>query len=150
MHVYHLRGGDRYVATMALALSRAHNVLHLRLSGVYHSDDLDRFDLAALRFVETNGPVHMILDFSETTALSVPAGRLARRGQLPPLCPTHKRVMVMPRSDLEEFGRTFLEHQRECSYPLPIITSSLDEALRVLFLDEAAQFEPVLIGRLEA
>ncbi|MBS0525555.1 MAG: hypothetical protein JSS04_18135 [Proteobacteria bacterium] len=128
---------------MTLAFSRAHNVLHLRLSGVYHADDLDRFDLMALRFVETNGPVHMILDFSGTTALSVPAGRLARRGQLPPLCLGYERVMVMPRPELEEFGRTFLEHQRECGFPTPIVTNTLDEALRVLFLDEAVQFEPV-------
>ena len=67
---------------MTLAFNRTHRVLHLRLSGVYHSDDLDRFDVIALRFVEAHGPVHMILDFSEITALAVPAGRLARRGQI--------------------------------------------------------------------
>jgi len=128
---------------MALAFDRAHGVLHLRLSGVYHSDDLDKFDRLALRFVRTHGPMHMILDFSATTALSVPAGRLARRGQLPPLCPDHKRVMVMPRSDLEEFGRTFGEHQRQGGYPAPILARTFEEALRTLSLDESAQFEPV-------
>lgn len=131
------------MAEITLAFNRAHRVLHLRLCGVYYSDDLDRFDLIALRFVESNGPVHMILDFSATTALSVPAGRLARRGQLPPLCPTHKRVMVMPRLDLEEFGKTFREDQRQSGYPAPIITSKLDEALSVLLLDDQAEFEPV-------
>ena len=128
---------------MTLAINRAHNVLHLRLGGVYHADDLDRFDMLALRFVEAHGPVHMILDFSGTPALSVPAGRLARRGQLPPLCPAHERVMVMPRSELEEFGRTFLQHQRESGHPRPVIATSLEEALQVLSLDEAVQFEPV-------
>ena len=128
---------------MTLAYNRTRGVLHLQLSGVYSSDDLDKFDAIALRFVETHGPVHMILDFSETTALSVPAGRLARRGQLPPLCPDHRRVMVMPRSDLEEFGRTFLEHQRQRGYAAPIVIGTLDEALRTLSLDDTAHFEPV-------
>jgi hypothetical protein len=128
---------------MTLAVNRAHNVLHLRLAGVYHADDLDRFDLVALRFVEAHGPVHMVLDFSATTALSVPVGRLARRGQLPPLCPAHMRVMVMPRPELEEFGRTFLQHQHESGHPTPVIAASLDEALQVLSLDDTVQFEPM-------
>ena len=131
------------MATMNLAYDRAHRVLHLQLSGVYYSDDLDRFDDIALRFVKAHGPVHMILDFSGTTALSVPAGRLARRGQLPPLCPEHTRVMVMPRSDLVEFGRTFREHQRQCGYATPIVTSTLYEALRTLSLGDMTQFQPV-------
>jgi hypothetical protein len=132
------------VAEMTLAFDRAHSVLHLRLSGVYHSDDLDRFDALALDFVRSNGPIHMLLDFSDITALAVPAGRLARRGQLPPLCPEHMRVMVMPRFDLHEFGKIFGEHQRQSGHPSPIVANTLEEGLRVLSLSDVAQFQPVL------
>jgi hypothetical protein len=126
----------------ALAFDRAHGVLHLQLSGVYTSEDMDRFDLVALRFVEVNGPVHMLLDFSGTTALAVPATKLSGRGQLPPLCPTRKRVMVAPSFELQAFGRTFGEYQRQAGQPAPLIVESLGEALRALSIDDLTHFEP--------
>jgi hypothetical protein len=126
----------------ALAFDRAHSVLHLQLSGIFTSEDMDRFDRLALRFVEANGPVHMLLDFSGTTALAVPATKLSGRGQLPPLCPKRKRVMVMPSFELQAFGRTFGEYQRQAGQPAPLIVESLGEALRALSIDDLTHFEP--------
>lgn len=128
---------------IALAFDRHHAVLHLQLSGIYTTDDLDRFDVIALRFVEAYGPVHMLLDFSETTAMAVPASKLSQRGQLPPLCPEHKRVMVMPRRELQEFGWSFRDYQRQAGHYAPIVVDSLSEGLRVLSLDDRQGFEPV-------
>ena len=128
---------------IALAFDRLHAVLHLQLSGIYTTDDLDRFDIIALRFVEANGPMHMLLDFSETTAMAVPASKLSQRGQLPPLCPEHKRVMVMPGRELQEFGRSFSDYQRQAGHSAPIIVDSRREALRVLSLSDWRGFVPV-------
>ena len=128
---------------IALAFDRLHAVLHLQLSGIYTTDDLDRFDIIALRFVETNGPVHMLLDFSKTTAMAVPASKLSQRGQLPPLCPGHKRVMVMPRRNLLEFGWSFRDYQQQAGHPAPIVVDSLSEGLRIFSLGDRRGFEPV-------
>ena len=128
---------------IALAFDREHAVLHLQLSGIYTTDDLDRFDVIALRFVEANGPVHMLLDFSETTAMAVPASKLSQRGQLPPLCPEHKRVMVMPRRELQEFGWSFRDYQRQAGHNAPIVVDSLSEGLRVFSLSDQRGFETV-------
>ena len=128
---------------IALAYNRTNAVLHLQLSGIYTTDDLDRFDIIALRFVEANGPVHMLLDFAETTAMAVPASKLSQRGQLPPLCPGHKRVMVMPRRELQEFGWSFREYQRLAGHTAPIVVESLREGLQVLSLRDRKGFEPV-------
>ena len=93
--------------------------------------------------VEANGPVHMLLDFAETTAMAVPASKLSQRGQLPPLCPGHKRVMVMPRRELQEFGWSFREYQRLAGHTAPIVVESLREGLQVLSLQNRKGFEPV-------
>lgn len=128
---------------IALAFDRLHAVLHLQLSGIYTTDDLDRFDMVALRFVEANGPMHMLLDFSETTAIAVPASKLSQRGQLPPLCPGHKRVMVMPRRELQEFGWSFRDFQQQAGHSAPIVVDSLSEGLRILSLGDRRGFEPM-------
>lgn len=126
-----------------MAFERALGVLHLQLAGVYNSDDMDRFDIVALRFVEANGPVHMLLDFSGTTALAAPVTKLRQRGQLPPLCPAHQRVMVMPRPELREFGLTFAEYQRQAGHRAPLVVDTLAEGLCALSIGDNAKFEPV-------
>jgi hypothetical protein len=127
----------------SLAFDRAHRVLHLKLTGVYTTEDLDRFDVVALHFVNEHGPVHMLLDFSGTTAMAAPASKLRQRGQLPPLCPAHLRVMVMPRPELQEFGLAFAEFQRQAGHPAPLVVASLEEGMRALSLGADAAFEPV-------
>lgn len=49
----------------------------------------------------------------------------------------------MPRSELQEFARTFGEYQLQVGYPAPLIMETLGEALRALSIGNQMQFEPV-------
>jgi hypothetical protein len=126
----------------ALAFDRRHNILLSRFSGVFNSSDIAELDSAIVRFTSDHGPAHGILDFSAITAVSVPLSRLLQRGRQPAISPAYKRVIVARDPELFQLARSFTIQQGLAGSPVPIVVSSMEEALKALAAEDAV-FEPL-------
>src|SRR5437879_4234896 len=126
----------------ALAFDRRHNILLARFSGIFNSGDVAELDTAIIRFTSDHGPVHGILDFGDVTAVSIPMSRLVQRGHQQAISPDHKRIFVVKDPELFQLARSFTIQQGLAGSPLPIVVSSMDEALKELAA-ENPEFEPL-------
>jgi hypothetical protein len=121
---------------------RRFNVLLVRFAGVYSSQDISDWQLAALDFASRQGPAHVIRDLGSVDAIAVPASKIVQRGLRPPLFDGYKRVTVAPRPDLYETAHLFGVHQKQTGISPPILVATLDEAFRALDLVDP-HFEPI-------
>ncbi len=126
-----------------LSYDRTHNVLMARFAGVFSSCDLEELDRAVISFTAHEGPSHGLLDFSTLEAVTMPMGKLLRRGQQPPISPGYRRVFVVPGSQGHEFASVFASQQAARGTASVQIVSTLEEAYRLLRLPKGARFEPV-------
>jgi hypothetical protein len=119
-----------------------HDVLMTRLFGTYVESDITLRDKAVARFVARHGKPRGIMDFSGIEAVDVSVDMVVRRSAGPALLEGRTRVIVAPREPLWALNRIFAAHRFYRSGSEPILVRSLDEAYRVLAIDEPA-FSPI-------
>ena len=117
-----------------LAFDRRHKILLARVSGVLNSSDVAALDDAVGRFAARHGPTHDLVDFTSVSTVAVPIGKMVKRGQSSVNGAAFKRVVVVPKGELQALARSAARE--------PVIVSSIDEALRLLGAS-APSFEPV-------
>jgi hypothetical protein len=125
---------------LKLAFDRKNRVLHVTISGIFASEDLDELDNAVVEFVARHGAVRGIFDYSEVAAIAVPDSRLAERAQQPSAI--EQRVVVASRVMRGERARTYAGYRREAGQRQAVIVDTLDQAYDVLDLRNP-RFEPV-------
>lgn len=119
-----------------------HRVLMIRATGVYDVEGMQAFDDLVRRFVERNGPVRSIYDFSEIEQITVPMNRLADRAKEPSIA-GGLRVLIAPRVIGAGLTRSYSEWQSNAGQTALMVVGRLEEAYVMLGLDYKAKFEPV-------
>ena len=117
-----------------LAFDRENQVLLVRFSGVFSSEDVAGLDQAVLSLIAREGPADAIVDFSPIEAWAFPMTKLIQRAQQPPMSKGHRRVYVTARPEFAEAMLAFATEQRLAGADSPSIVSTFDEALRELTL----------------
>ncbi|MBS0523450.1 MAG: hypothetical protein JSS04_07410 [Proteobacteria bacterium] len=125
---------------MRLAFDRKNRVLHVIVSGIFGSEDVDELDNVVVEFVARHGPVRGIFDYSDVDAIAVPDSRLAERAQQPSAI--EQRVVVASRVMGGARARAYQGYRREAGQRQAVIVDSLDEACAFLDLRNP-RFEPV-------
>jgi hypothetical protein len=125
---------------LSLFYERRYNVIMTRVSGVLSSEDLDAHDLAVLLFLAglfaADQPVRGLYDFSGVEALAVPISRINQRGQLPAIIGGDRVVVAPPGAAGAEWALRLGEQRRSAGLRLATIVETLEEAYRVLGLDD--------------
>lgn len=120
---------------MAVAFDRTHKVLRLEFAGLFTPEDVDSIDVAVVEFLggagRDQGPVRLLYDMTEVTALAVPTTRFAERARLPAVGGL-ERIVVAPRDAGPEFGTTYREEGLRSGTAQPVIVRSRKEAYRLL------------------
>jgi len=125
-----------------LLFDRRHRVLLARFSGTLDGAAVAALDDAAARFVEREGPVSSIADFSNVETVGMVTDTIVNRGLLPPIMKDQLRVFVVPRDDLYGLARMFATYQRASGNREPVLVRSLDQAYTTLGLVDP-DFQPV-------
>ena len=129
---------------ISLYYERRHNVVMTKVTGVLSSDDLDAHDLSVLLFLAGlmagEKPVRGLYDFSGVVALAVPASRINQRGQRPAIIEGQRVVVAPPGAAGAEWVARLAEQRRSAGLRLATVVATLEEAYRVLGLDNP-QFE---------
>ena len=124
---------------ISLYYERRHNVVMTKISGVLSSEDLDAHDLSVLLFLAGlmagERPVRGLYDFSEVVALAVPVSRINQRGQRPAIIEGQRVVVAPPGAAGAEWAARLAEQRRAAGHSQPIIVATLEEAYRLLGLD---------------
>ena len=131
---------DSYVKPASATLRRMHEflfdhqrrVLLVRLPPRFDSAAVEELQAAGQNFIQHQGRVDSILDFSQVEEIAVPIETLANRGQERPLMGDHLRVYVMPRDDIHSLGSMFASNQRLSGNRAPVVVRSMDEAYATL------------------
>ena len=123
---------------------REHRVLMAHATGVYDLEAMAAFDEFVRRFVEINGPVRGIYDFSEIDQITVPMTRLAERAREPSIA-GGLRVMVVPKVIGIGMTRAYSNWQSDAGQTAMMMVTRLEEAYVMLGLDYKAKFEPVTL-----
>jgi hypothetical protein len=131
---------------ISLYYERRHNVVMTKITGVLSSEDLDAHDLAVLLFLAGlmagPQPVRGLYDFSAVEALAVPISRINQRGQRPAIIDGQRVVVAPPGAAGAEWAARLAEQRRTAGHSQPTIVATLEEAYRLLGLDNP-QFDRV-------
>src|SRR6478735_4958743 len=111
-----------------VAFERRHRILLGRFIGVFSSDDIEALDRVVKKFVQENGPVVGLMDWSDVDTIAVPPWRLIQRGRAPQIALGQQRVMVVPDGPLHDMVRAYADQQRNYGNLEPIVVRSLEEA----------------------
>ncbi len=125
-----------------VAFERRHRILLGRFIGVFSSDDIEALDRVVKKFVQENGPVVGLMDWSDVDTIAVPPWRLIQRGRAPQIALGQQRVMVAPDGPLHDMVRAYADQQRNYGNLEPIVVRSLEEAYDALGVVDPV-FEPV-------
>jgi hypothetical protein len=120
-----------------LSFERSHQVLMVRVGGIFASNDMTELDDAVIRFLSRqhdDASVRGLYDFTEVQAIAVPASKFAERGLRPPIV-RGLRILVAPAGASEGFGRSFGNQQRTAGNSEPVVVATLAEAYALLGLD---------------
>ena len=112
-----------------------HKILMTRFYGTYVADDIVLRDIAVGRFVTSHGLARGILDFTDVEEIDVPMDLVVRRGHAPPMLPGQMRVIVAPSKQTWEMSRLIAALQSYSRKIEPVLVRSLDEAFRVMAVD---------------
>jgi hypothetical protein len=127
---------------LSLLLHRPAMILMTRFHGMFVSEDIAAIDAFVPRFVQSNGPVRGILDFTEVTVVAVPLTKFIERGRKPELVPGRQRIIVAPTSQMFGLGRMFQSYQELSGNCAPRVVRSLDEAYAAMGVIRR-DFEPI-------
>ena len=125
-----------------VAFERRHRILLGRFIGVFSSDDIEALDRVVKKFVQENGPVVGLMDWSDVDTIAVPPWRLIQRGRAPQIALGQQRVMVAPDGPLHDMVRAYADQQRNYGNLDPVVVRSLEEAYDALGVVDPV-FEPV-------
>src|SRR5689334_21193752 len=103
-----------------------------RFAGNFGPSELAGLDQAVRAFVEREGPVHGLIDFSDVPAVELSAAAIIERGQKKPYSPGHKRVMVAPQPLLATLMRLFAIHQSLIGTDKPNVVQTMEAAVQFL------------------
>jgi hypothetical protein len=115
-----------------LDYERRHNVLLVRFTGIYSSQDIADLDIALIGFAARQGPAHIIRDLSSVEGVAVPSSKIVQRGQEPPINPGYSRITVAPRPDLHEVASVYGAQQTLAGNDPPKLVLTLNDALHEL------------------
>ena len=115
-----------------------------RITGVLSSEDIEQHDRAVLLFLAGlftgERKVRGLYDFSQVEALAVPISKITQRGQRPAII-DGVRVVVPPGGAAGlDFVRLIADQLRAAGHREPVIADTLEEACRLLDL-ENPQFD---------
>ena len=113
-----------------IAFDRRQKVVLVRFSGRFTADDLAGLDDIARVIIEAEDPMDVIFDFSAAEAVDLTRDAIVRRGQQPQLQPGQRRAIVAPTAAKFELAKLFAQSQSAAGSTPPLVTRSLDEALR--------------------
>ena len=125
-----------------VAFERRHRILLGRFIGVFSSDDIEALDRVVKKFVQENGPVVGLMDWSDVDTIAVPPWRLIQRGRAPQIALGQQRVMVAADGPLHDMVRAYADQQRNYGNLEPVVVRSLEEAYDALGVVDPV-FEPV-------
>ena len=110
-----------------------------RITGVLSSEDLDAHDLTVLLFLAGlmagAQPVRGLYDFSAVEALAVPISRINQRGQRPAIIEGQRVVVAPPGAAGAEWAALLAEQRRTAGLSQPTIVATLEDAYRLLGID---------------
>jgi hypothetical protein len=127
---------------ISLAVDRANGVLLVALRGPVTVDSLASLDDALLWFVDRNGTMSTVIDFTAATCIEVQPSTVVHRGRSRSLMSGRPRVFVADNPLLYGLLRMYSAHQDGFGEMAPTIVRSLAEALEVLGL-ASPKFEAV-------
>lgn len=121
-------------------------ILMTRFHGMFVSEDIAAIDSFVPHFVQSNGPVRGILDFTEVTVVAVPLTKFVERARRPELVPGSQRIIVAPTSQMFGLGRMFQSYQEVSGNTGPRVVHSLDEAYAAMGVI-GRDFEPIDLNK---
>ncbi len=130
----------------SLFYERRHNVVMTRITGVLSSEDIEAHDRSVLNFLAgifaSERQVRGLYDFSAVEALAVPISKIDQRGQRPAII-EGMRVVVAPSAAAgADFATRLSGQQRMAGHREPLIVDTMEEAYRLLDMDDP-QFERI-------
>jgi hypothetical protein len=120
-----------------LSFHEKHRVVLARFSGIVSSEDLTRLDRALEALIAREGFVRGVFDFSAIEASAVPQSFLVAYARLPQVLLAQERVIVAPQQDVYELARAYAIQQRDFGNMEPKVVRALEDAYRLLGVDEA-------------
>ena len=130
----------------SLYYERRHNVIMTRLTGVLSSEDIEEHDRSVLLFLAglfaSERQVRGLYDFSQVEALAVPISKMTQRGQRPAIIDGFRVVVPPDTAAGLDFVRLIADQLRAAGHREPVIANTLEEAYRLLGLDNP-QFDQV-------
>ena len=127
---------------LTLLLHRPAMILMTRFLGMFVSEDIATIDAFVPRFVQSEGPVRGILDFTQVTVVAVPLTKFVERARKPELVPGRQRIIVAPNPTMFGLGRMFQNYQELSGNTGPRVVHSLDEAYAAMGVI-GQDFEPI-------
>jgi len=125
-----------------LAFDRNHNVLLVRLAGVFSSEDVESLDRHLTAFVSRHGFARGIFDFSLVEANAAPQTFLTWHGRSPQILLGQQRVIVARQQWAYELACAYAAQQRDFGNVEPQVVRSLAEACDLLRI-ERPDFRPL-------
>jgi hypothetical protein len=126
----------------SLSFDSNHSVLLVKFVGVFSSEDIERLDTTLAEFVSRHGFARGIFDFSSVEANAAPQTFLVWHGRLPQILLGQERVIVTPQRSSYELACAYAAQQRDFGNMEPQVVRSLEEACRVLRLEQP-DFQPL-------
>lgn len=111
-------------------------VLLVRCAGAVTADDLVALESSARCFVRQCGPVPTIVDLSAVSRVAVPTAQVVALAQRPPIMGDQTRVYVVPIAEAFGLTRLYAAYQELAGFKPPKMARTLEEALRLLGLDD--------------
>lgn len=121
---------------------RRHNVLLTRLSGTYVLEDIVVWERQVARFVERNGSIRGVMDFSLITGVDISMDTIVRRAQ-GPMLPDTLKVLVAQAEPGYSLCRVIAAHHCFGRKIEPLIIASVAEACCALDVSDP-DFQPVV------
>ncbi len=122
------------LSLFAIAFDRRQKVVLIQFDGRFGADDLTGLDDIARVLIEAEDPMDVIFDFSRSDGVDLTREAMANRGRQPQMQPGQRRAIVAPRPEMFELARLFAQSQSAVGSAAPIVTQTLDEALRAFGL----------------
>jgi hypothetical protein len=127
---------------ISLAVDRANGVLLVALGGPITIDTLASLDGELIHFVDRNGTMPTVIDFTAATSIEVQPATFVHRGKNRSLMSGRPRVFVADNPLMFGLLRMYSAHQDDFGEMAPTIVWSLAEAFKTLGMTRP-KFEPV-------
>jgi hypothetical protein len=138
-----IRASFRQSHHMLLAsINRRLGIILVRITGRLHPSELRELVSLGERVGRREGPLDIIVDFSDVSDIDLPVNYIAQRGEQAPLWPDHERILVAPQPVLHALMRLFAGYQLLHGMRKPVVVGRLEEALE-RYNTTANEFQPI-------